>query len=275
MKTKIIGFTFLFCWLVCIQLAVKSQEISTNAQVYDYEIGDIFHYFANGEFQGDGYIRKIFQEVIDKEYLANGTILSYTIHSYFEEYSPEHPNGIYWEETETVGYTNLDQPVNDGDIDSAWVNPDDYNGRKINGISSESSTYSTNDYFVDGCGHAFESWTDMVFVQTEWTSLVYFKKGDDEWGDPLLVGATEHSLPVRKIIVYPNPARDHIYLHLDNEISKAVMADIYSLDGRSMKSINLKGRGENIVDISALPEGVYILNISDSNFASLKFAIRR
>ncbi len=65
--------------------------------------------------------------------------------------------------------------------------------------------------------------------------------------------------PVPSVQIFPNPAKDHIYII---GLQKAKVA-MYSVEGKLMLSQeNFSG---NVIDLSSLPRGIYILNIMTDN----------
>lgn len=60
------------------------------------------------------------------------------------------------------------------------------------------------------------------------------------------------------IDVYPNPVENDLYLDL--KVNGPLTAYIYSMDGQLVKTINAN---KNILDVSDLSSGQYILSLSD------------
>ena len=66
--------------------------------------------------------------------------------------------------------------------------------------------------------------------------------------------------------VWPNPATDLINIRLAEDLSGAVNARLFSVDGRQMLQQNLEARaGLSAIDIARLPSGVYLLQIQHQN----------
>ena len=80
----------------------------------------------------------------------------------------------------------------------------------------------------------------------------------------------------KELKIYPNPARDH--LHVDCECDWHV-AEILSIDGRQVHSINQADSGESTftIDLNRVPEGIYILRIFNQyqHSTSAKFVVLR
>jgi polyhydroxybutyrate depolymerase len=69
-------------------------------------------------------------------------------------------------------------------------------------------------------------------------------------------GIDEQSTPISGISVYPNPANDLLIL----ETSEGATLEMFNLQGQSLIKIETKA-GKEQIDISKLPEGMYILNV--------------
>ncbi|MGB3078017.1 MAG: T9SS type A sorting domain-containing protein [Saprospiraceae bacterium] len=75
-----------------------------------------------------------------------------------------------------------------------------------------------------------------------------------------------------KVLLYPNPTRDELTIQFSDEIPKNTFVRIYDTYGRELKSSHLY-ESKNILDLSGLPNGVYMLQISDEKhlIATRKF----
>ena len=90
------------------------------------------------------------------------------------------------------------------------------------------------------------------------------------------VSAGEVQLQPEKVLLYPNPSADKLYLELLEPVAGNPQIAIYDLLGRS---IMLPGKAANQqdgvlqLDISTLPPSVYIvhLNLDDRRFWTGKF----
>ena len=78
-----------------------------------------------------------------------------------------------------------------------------------------------------------------------------------------MVGAIENTTV--DVSLYPNPVHD--MLHFRN-ITGQHTANIYALDGRLIKSFQITG--SQSVDISDIPNGMYLVNIGSSTFKMMK-----
>jgi hypothetical protein len=126
-----------------------------------------------------------------------------------------------------------------------------------------------------GCGEVYLH-TNTIGPDNPFFSerqLVYFKKGNEEWGTSNLIpfiGLSHHEK--KQSIVIPNPASDHIKISTkeNSEIQ------IFNSTGQLILSQNANTVNTQL-DISAFPAGVYFLNLLDSKgliFGKSKFLKR-
>jgi len=253
MKTKIsLGSAFIL--IVCfVPLENIGQEISTNAEIYDFEIGDVFHYTGHD----CGVITKEIRTITDKYYSVNNDTLFYPYE--FEKalrYGWSDTTWTYGSGNGMLSYTDLDSLVNDGIISYVGSEPWMYNGRFWNEYSPCECILQL---YVVGCGMA----EDVNFEEPNfcWNiSLVYFKKGEEEWGNPILfyTGINRVS-EISHIHVYPNPVSDYLHIGLDKSNSGFEQAIIHNQLGQKVltaKPVN------NMVDVSGLKAGMYLIEVS-------------
>jgi len=68
-----------------------------------------------------------------------------------------------------------------------------------------------------------------------------------------------------QIELYPNPAKDQLHIQLSGFDQIPHSVQVYALSGQLVKSENLTSNTQNTIDISALPNGLYILKAGDAN----------
>ena len=242
---------------------LKSQSISTIEEIYDYEIGDIFHFnfLGHGPGFGDASITNI--EILNKYYSQNNDTLFYIRDIDYKASSSENPNWTYDYYIDTIFCFNLDSLINMGQIDSVSTNTDLYNGRLINYITTgtgEEDIYSKR--YVNGCGRAYNNYYTWGGLTEATTELVYYKKGNEEWGTPLFVSIYDTESNDPDFIVYPNPAKSTINI-LTNDI-ETIDLKIIAMSGELVKAIKLSTELKTI-DISQLSKGIYILEIKKND----------
>lgn len=91
--------------------------------------------------------------------------------------------------------------------------------------------------------------------------LVYYKKGEVTWGNPLIITSTSDSRAVPNINIYPNPAQDILNINLPKNSFSDYSFFIYDIQGRLIKHNKLENNNTKI-DIGDIRTGIYLLQIS-------------
>lgn len=260
------------------------QEISKVGEIYDFEIGDKFHYDVGGGTWPEGSRSKVKVIVIDKYYSSNNDTLYYELDrqvNAFDHLAP--PGGYLWRDSVSLSYFNLDSLINNGNIDSAVSDSDLFNGRTINyfdSINDNTSEYFTNlsEKYVRGCGRAYfrEESNDGLYL--DFSRLAYFKKGIEEWGTPytfIITGIDKNGDTDIKVHIYPNPAINELTLESDNGNIRFHKAEIYSLNGKLLNEFEMNGVTNKTINIADLEGGVYVLKLyKDNNSVLLKKVVK-
>ena len=255
MKTKI-RLVSVLIMVVCFVPLKNSgqQEPSTIGEIYDFNIGDIFH------FEEDGGFDKITNiEIIDKDFSTGLDTVYYVCDIASKEISPENPYWTYEYFLDTIFYTDLELPIHSGNIDSVYSDPLFYNGRQINFAHDTLSIYEYwNHTFVNGCGLVNTHYEQLEIWVSHDKNLVYYKKGAEEWGNPLYVGIDEISDFGRNIKIFPNPATSFITIHIKEgiPIEEAIIYNHFWQKALVAVPVN------NTVDVSGLNKGMYIIEIT-------------
>lgn len=61
---------------------------------------------------------------------------------------------------------------------------------------------------------------------------------------------------------YPNPASHELLLDYSEQVDKIQSLALFNLAGRKIRDVEVSGTGSTRLDVSALPPGLYILNIN-------------
>ena len=274
-KTYRIKFDLLTFGLILIlfilSAGLKSQSISTRAEIYDYEIGDIFHihFLGNGPGFGDASITNI--EILNKYYSQNNDTLFYIRDIDYRASSSENPDWTYEYYIDTIFYFNLDSLINMGQIDSVSTNINLYNGRLINYITTGTEDIYSKRYVI-GCGRAYNNYRTWGGATEATTELVYYKKGNEEWGTQMLVSIYDTESNNPDLIIYPNPAESTINI-LTNNV-ETIDLKIIAMTGELVKTRKLSAESKTI-DISQLRTGIYILEIKKNNRIIYKKFIKK
>ncbi|NPD46781.1 MULTISPECIES: T9SS type A sorting domain-containing protein [unclassified Lentimicrobium] len=258
-----------------------SQEFPTRGEVYDYEIGDVFH-MVNTEKAGeygewyytDSIVR--IKKVIDKVYSINNDTVIFEFFVKEAKIFEYQPN-IYSEYELTLYYTNLDEIVSG---DSIIEDPEVFNGRKmvlfdtIYIEGAEEDRYERS--WVIGCGQTknnsdYFSWANIM-RQLYTRELVYFKKGEEEWGEELVMVGVEEDIFENNFTVFPNPVQDRLYISTHIASQNQFSIQFYNSTGQLMNTLSVSSN-DVYVDMSNYSNGLYyvkLLNESGSILAKQK-----
>jgi hypothetical protein len=113
--------------------------------------------------------------------------------------------------------------------------------------------------YLAGLGGPYYSCTGYV-GDTEERKLVYYRKGETEWGEKLIITNISDIKKDIKIHVYPNPATDelNVFLNSNNLIYKI---ELFNLTGNCIYQ-NCAVHEKNFkLNVSEFPKGVYILKV--------------
>ncbi|MDZ7776760.1 MAG: T9SS type A sorting domain-containing protein [Bacteroidales bacterium] len=84
------------------------------------------------------------------------------------------------------------------------------------------------------------------------------------WDDMKFAGdgtGVNNSIQMNKVSMYPNPAKDHVNISLDETFDRVVIKDI---TGKIVKEVAANSE-QLSVDVSALPKGIYIVSLMAEN----------
>jgi hypothetical protein len=253
---------FLFLFQFVFPYNSNGQTISTVSEIYNYEIGDIFHTresFGIAYFYS--YIKFFNFQIMDKYYSANNDSLFYICDVKTHYADTDNPTPVYASYVDTLTVINLDSLINHGDIDTAYFALY-YNGRKVN-YNLETIGLSVNSMsFIDGCGGPYYSNHGPygAYDTTHQLQLIYYKKGIEEFGTPFYISINENATINKNITIIPNPASDHITI---SNPTKATI-EIVNTAGQLVKTV-ANVENEVTIDVVDLPEGLYFILLSKSN----------
>jgi hypothetical protein len=253
-------YFLLFSLLLMISSTVYSQEFPTRGEIYDFNVGDIFefetHHTIENGFSGSYELYTIYDKYFSSAYDSVSYEMSYLLVLLDAFGNPTEALDLFDFET----YTNLDEVL---PADSANEDIDEYNGRLTTYITLQIDEWTTEvSHKTLGCGEVYKysnsTHPDNPFFSER--QLVYFKKGNEEWGTSNLIpliGLSHHD--EKQSIVFPNPASDHIKISTkeNSEIQ------IFNSTGQLILSQNANTVNTQL-DISAFPACVYFVNLLDS-----------
>ncbi len=116
-----------------------------------------------------------------------------------------------------------------------------------------------------GCGLYYRDASTSPGIDSE--QLVYYKKGTDSWGIPLSVTAS--SKGDYKLSMFPNPLQGNQLLNMSTSNFNIRSVEVFNTTG--IKEINLDALNSNIttVDLSSLKKGMYIVHLFNENKESI------
>ncbi len=100
---------------------------------------------------------------------------------------------------------------------------------------------------------------------TLWRNAVYSLAGLTVPNTPVVITGIRPDVANRNIKVYPNPAKDRVYINVD----RPTQIGIYSITGSLMMMQKVESAGDP-VDVSHLPGGLYIVKGNDFVFKLMK-----
>ncbi len=260
----------------------------TVGEVFDFSVGDEFQYSGYASFQTPNADRIT---ITGKNYSPDNTTVTY------ERFHSTYYTDIVWNNgepyteylfssfTDTVSYTNLDQPLST--YDSNLLLPglaiylsDDLCDSLINkwyfndtpgGFSGEEYSRSygkglglTRDYHYSGNGQ-------QLMLENK---LFYYKKAGITCGSPDIVSTEGHRVETT-IRIFPNPAQNEISLSSDFQFNGTASYQLYTASGTFAKSGTFMPNAPKI-STAALPSGMYLIKIvTPSNVLTGKFMISR
>lgn len=259
------------CLLALIGFQSAQAQLFTKGDVYDFEIGDEFHYRheAAGGVTGPPYTKEVIR-VLNK--------YSSPTHLYYEmgNIDLNDSTNVLNTYVDSFLLTSLNDPVIDTSSlwnfndtifshDTTITNPNFYGGMPYQRLfftknlphGYEPPTWFHS--FVKGCGEVnyYRSQQNGALSR----SLVYSKKGSVIWGASLFTGISEiSSLPSLEIL--PNPFINQLELSLSEVPSTPIFFELYNAVGKLVLKEQLQETNTIIKVNEQLPLGVYygILN---------------
>jgi hypothetical protein len=242
-----------------------TQEFSSLGTIFDFEVGDEFH-IKKFNCCNDVFFEIEEITIIDKNYLNDGLYYIRKLNCY-NFVNAESPILI------DTGYSNLIDTLLIGFPDSVIFHPGDevfrdidiYNGRKI---CIQHTTFMGKPFlykYVDGCGLAVTTCIvlpDSICRNAD--SLIYFKKGDEEWGETILSNR-ENISKEAPASVFPNPFSDFLIIDFQG-LSHENHIRILNYAGIEERNTIIKPpQRYSRLDLADLKKGVYLLQISNKD----------
>jgi len=282
---------------------IRPEEfVITWGDIYDFEIGDEFHYqneIMNIPINGYNRIEYVARQIIGKEEDQLNHSVSYTVSEKRWGCIDKWQDTTYVadcyhnEDTIDMNYTNLNDRlivpeimpleavyIGDSLIDMLlFSDQEKYNSRLIiripgNFLINDQGQWicgqGTGDsydgeftYYIPGCGQLFSHVTadyECEYCCNPCEDLVYFKKGDETWGEPLDISDYKIKRMIPKL--YPNPATDLLTISYSKDIS---WIQLYSVTGKMVWNNMEIHSNQYCVDISTFQNGIYIVVIKTAS----------
>ncbi len=271
MKTTLIYFAVA---LALCPLSLRSQEFLSLGEIYDYNKSDEFHsihYYCCNDISFQ--LRQV--TILEKQFTQAGLvyICELNVFDYINTSPPILSDTTAFHQKDTLIISHPDSIIFTAE-DEIIEDPDLYNGRKVC-INYSSIVNSIRiEQYAEGCGLVLVGWKEY-FGTSCWItdSLVYFKKGMEEWGNSLLSTPThKESL---QFTFNPNPLSKSLILHLKKDNIKIVNILIMDTKGSLLGKIDYQSSNyskEIKIDCTDLPAGIYFLYLStDKGYGVEKF----
>jgi len=276
----------LFLILLIVSNNLFSQSILTRGEVYDFEIGDVFHYRIEN-YPGT-MVQRYF--IIDKQFSQNVDTVTYTVYQNHYTYGPSGSGTVEYitEGTSIMAYTNLNGPITNfgggpytyyNEYEDTtyiyypdtinYINPNVLCGAHVNGYSDYPPIFESNNHthtWGKGLGKVLDYHYDPSSATGNYVithrRLYYYKKGDVSCGTPInnLLNTPQNQFSFE---VFPNPAKEIFYLKMNPK--QELTLQLINQLGQEMK-IKVENTFDGYqIDTTSLANGVYYLIVTDNN----------
>ena len=272
----------------------------TRRDIYDFEIGDKYHYQTDYSSEPYSWYKKMTREIINKEWLSNDSV-EYTMVQHRWGYTDPPPYGNFYHYYDTIYpiYSQLDSAIanvlpfepffdDNDDLSFYIIKTNSYNNLPTLCITNDHYELSSWDtcyyngifdsgevssiFYIKGCGKItnYSIWDGGEIGSYYLSYLKYYKKGNDEWGTPLIppmVGISGKPIKKKLISVFPNPSTSDIYFDIPNKFDDKEFK-LVIVDSKGLKQIEKQiTTSKNSVTIANWNEGIYFYNLSNDRFS--------
>jgi hypothetical protein len=285
-------------------------EPLTIASVFDFGIGDVFHFKNGSDLAGPPQYKVI--TILSKWLSADTDTIYYLqrekkyINTLIFDPDP-HVTHTTKTDTVTVWYANPDSllsevmphqqifsPYSSLGYYSLTANSDNWNNRPTMSYDFSTThmfdeslncytaafepTYQYNCY-TKGCGASFWFHEEPSDFSGFYNKLVYYIKGNETWGDPYILNSV-NELPAKELFVevFPNPFSDRIEIQIELKTPGTTGLYLYSMSGllllKMEDALKQPGIYTSHPDLSGLAKGVYILKYCSGENIGYKKLIR-
>lgn len=270
-----------FLTIICIAISscVWAQSRLTNREIFNFNIGDAFQYRYFYQLGGYQYL------ILDKKPIGGTDSMVYVVqrvsHNFTMDYSKTPPQKVYSFYSDTI---NLEIPHLDVFVDVKYdkfknFKPDSCMGytdtfqyslkyeapifQYRNDVLCRFEVSSTFEEFGKGIGRTRFWIFDPVGPYKYEEEMVYYRKGSFSNGiydDAYLLGINEPHSYTSPIGIYPNPCSLSIAFTRSFKFGSP-----FTITDAVGKTITYGNFISETLDISALPNGFYFINISEND----------
>jgi len=116
------------------------------------------------------------------------------------------------------------------------------------------------DTYLKGLGGPYYECSNIFSGGGLKNKLVYYKKGSDSWGVPLVITSVKNYSTEDKIKIYPNPAKKRIFIQIQN-LKFPIMLELLNMEGQVLSANKVESNSSS-VNIEYLKSGIYIYRFS-------------
>jgi Secretion system C-terminal sorting domain len=231
----------------------------TNREVYDFQQGDIFLYLKVFYNFTKGKIDSNYQQItiLNRRLTANNDSLIYVVKSELANASSLKQVSV---KTDTLSFGQLDSIAINVLKPSSRVFNSDYffvfqdNKRVTNRRNMVCNCIDFVDDITVAQGIGV-TYRDRESLAPNSERLIYYKKGMDTWGTPVILSSiTTPSVFYEKIKVFPNPTNQLLNIETEGRFDRLQLTNVYG-------QISLKQEKTSAIDVSHLPNGIYFLHL--------------
>lgn len=250
-----------FSIFILTALSLASQTNIKIGEVYDYNVSDEFHHVTRGGSTGSNNPPGYRTTTILNKFFSGPDTVYYHI-KWIQSHLPNIPGS--WVTTsgeDTIMYSSLDSNISG--IDYSYIDTNEYNGRRIYVDTAWGFDTGYENNYVKGLGEVYLYYTDGITYGKG--SLVYYKKGNETWGNRLHIGI-EDVISKHNLKVFPNPSNGRVFVQTDNNdnIQKLQVLNLYG-ENVFQKIFSSQSNSTEEIDLSFLPNGVYIIAVVSDN----------
>jgi hypothetical protein len=290
--------------LIGLSNPLLGEQILTPRTIFDYSLGDEFHYEKvystppNGSYQKS----KIINKITNVYRSSNDDTVIYTTSQAMNTYTRIFTTGV---ESNSYSTNNV--------IDKYIFNDTTYYPSQAIATKSTNSGYSYMKWFETYASYTLgynsanqlswnngedqvsydqvnNCWNFLFFdpqvyasyikgcgrvnldlsagVSLDYEKLVYYKKGNDTWGTPLTL-SVKTSGTKDNMSIYPNPVGENQTVQLNTPNYKVKKAIMFNSQGMQVASFEAKNDKIDSFDLTGFKQGIYMLHLSNESGESM------